>query len=132
MTLKLKRKTDRIAAYLREHSSTMLIILLLFFCFCPSNKMRNNIFYLAAVPLTLFNLQLLPWKSLFKNKLFVLIWSLLFYLAIRSQFPASGEADTDEFKDSLGEFGLKLGVIKEELERVERAIDQAGDYRPGK
>ena len=45
---------------------------------------------------------------------------------------ASGEADTDEFRDSLGEFGLKLGVIKEELERVERAIDQAGDYRPGK
>jgi predicted transcriptional regulator len=45
---------------------------------------------------------------------------------------ASGEADTDEFQESLDEFGGKLLVIKEELHKIERALDQAGDYRPGK
>jgi hypothetical protein len=45
---------------------------------------------------------------------------------------ASGEADTDDFQESLDEFGGKLLVIKEELQRIERALDQAGDYRPGK
>ncbi len=45
---------------------------------------------------------------------------------------SSGESDTDEFHESVGEFGTKLGAIKEELERVEAALDFAGDYRPGK
>lgn len=45
---------------------------------------------------------------------------------------ASGEADTDEFHRSVEDFGSKLGAIKEELQRVEAAIDRAGDYRPWK
>lgn len=45
---------------------------------------------------------------------------------------ASGEADSDEFQESLEEFGGKLLTIKEELQKIERALDQAGDYRPGK
>lgn len=45
---------------------------------------------------------------------------------------ASGEADSDEFQESLDEFGGKLLVIKEELKKIERALDAAGDYRPGK
>jgi len=45
---------------------------------------------------------------------------------------ASAEADTDEFHKSVGEFGSKLGTIKEELQRVEAAIDRAGDYFPWK
>lgn len=42
---------------------------------------------------------------------------------------ASGEAETEEFQKSLDEFGGKLLVVKEELQKVERAIDRAGDYR---
>lgn len=45
---------------------------------------------------------------------------------------ASGEANTDEFHESVGEFGGRLGAIQEELEKIERAIDAAADYRPGK
>jgi hypothetical protein len=42
---------------------------------------------------------------------------------------ANGEADTDEFQKSLDEFGGKLLVVKEELQKVEQALDRAGDYR---
>ncbi len=45
---------------------------------------------------------------------------------------ASGEADTEEFQASLDEFGGKLLTIKEELQKIERALDSARDYRPGK
>lgn len=45
---------------------------------------------------------------------------------------ASGDADTDEFQESLDEFGGKLLVIKEELQKIEQALDVAGDFRPGK
>jgi hypothetical protein len=45
---------------------------------------------------------------------------------------ASGEADTDEFQESLDVFGGKLLTIKEELQKIERALDSARDYRPGK
>ncbi len=44
----------------------------------------------------------------------------------------SGEADSAEFQESLDEFGKKLRAIKEELQKVENAFDQAGDYRPWK
>ncbi|WDE99160.1 O-antigen ligase family protein [Lentisphaera profundi] len=53
---------------------------------------------MTAIPLTLFNITLLPWKNLIKNKGFILFWTLSLFLVIRSQFPSDGEADTDQFK----------------------------------